>query len=113
VVLTAAVRATRDVDADTTDLGQALLLQPLADGLGETTRLGDRDVAGVGTGAGHHVTGQLGTGTGHVDRLQPVEEHPQLRLGEATEHHVLTVAEPDVGPQLALDRRQRHGTERP
>ena len=50
VVLAAAVGAARDVDPQPADLGQALLLQPVADGGAEAAALGDGQVAGVGAG---------------------------------------------------------------
>ena len=106
-MLATAVGAAGDVDAHATDLGQPLCLELLADGLGQATRLRDGDVARIGTRAGHDVAGQFGAGAGHLDRLEPGIQHGQLRLGEATEHDVLAVAESHIGAQLALDRGQR------
>ncbi len=107
VVLPARVGAPRDVDAQAPDLGEALLLQPVADRLGQTAALGDGQVAGVGARAGDDVAHQLGTGLGHADRFQSFVERRQLVLGEVAEHDVLPVAEADAGAELALDRSQR------
>ena len=52
VMLAAAVRAARDVDAHAADLGEAVLLERLADCRREAARLRDREVARVGAGAG-------------------------------------------------------------
>ena len=48
VVLPAAVRAARDVDAHSPDVGQAGLFERFADVVGEAAALGDCQVAGVG-----------------------------------------------------------------
>jgi hypothetical protein len=107
VVLAAAVGASGDVDPHAADFGQPFVLQLLADGLGEAARLGDGDVAGVGTGAGDDVAGQLGAGTCHADGLEPFEQDRQLGLGEAAVDDVLAVAQAHVGAELALDRGER------
>src|SRR5690606_28619495 len=72
VVLAAAVGAARDVDAEAADLGQALLLEPLADGGAEAPALGDREVAGVGAGAGDDVTDERSEE--HTSELQSREK---------------------------------------
>src|SRR5437660_984548 len=50
VVLSATVGAARDVDAYTGDLGQALVLECVADRVGKPARLCDREVARVRAG---------------------------------------------------------------
>src|SRR5206468_9745810 len=55
VVLAAAVRAARDVDAHATDLRQAGVFQGVAHSRGETTRLRHRVVARIGPRAGANV----------------------------------------------------------
>ena len=103
MVLATAVGATRDVDAHTAHLGQALFLQLLADRLGQTARLCHGDVARVGTRAGHHVTGKFGTGARHADLVETVVERTQLVFRQIAEHHVLAVRQANVGAELALD----------
>ena len=63
VVLAAAVGAAGDVDAHPGHLGEARLLEGVADGGGEATRLRDGEVAGVGARAGDDVAGELGAGS--------------------------------------------------
>jgi hypothetical protein len=74
---------------------------------GETTALGDGEVAGVGAGAGDDVAGELGAGLGHADRVEPLEQRRELLVGEVAEHDVLAVREPDLGAELPLDRGER------
>ena len=57
VVLAAAVGAARDVDPHAADIGQAGLLERLADVVGQAAALGDGQVAGVGTRAGRRRRG--------------------------------------------------------
>ena len=66
VVLAAAVRAAGDVDAHAGDLGEAGVLERVADRGGEAARLRDREVARVGAGARDDVAGELGAGLGHA-----------------------------------------------
>ena len=106
VVLAAGVRAAGDVDAHATDLGQPRLFERVADVGRQATRLRDREVAGVGTGAGDDVADELGAGFGHADGVEPGEEVGELLLGEATQREVLPVRDPDLGVEVALDLRE-------
>src|SRR3546814_1211813 len=93
--------------SDLTDVGQSVVVEGRTGGVGESTALGDRQVAGVGAGAGDDVAGELGAGLGHPDLGQALEQHGQLALAEPPEGEVLPVRDPHVGTQLPLDRRQR------
>src|ERR671917_2297680 len=107
MVLPAAVGAARDVDAETADLGQALLLELVADGGAQAAALRDGEVARVGPRAGDHVAHQLGAGLAHADGVEPLVQHRELLLCEAAEGDVLPVGEPDLEPHLALDGGER------
>ena len=75
MVLAAAVGAAGDVDAHAADLGEAGLLERVADRRRpRPRRLRDREVAGVGAGAGDDVAGELGAGLGHADVVEAVVE---------------------------------------
>ena len=80
VVLAAAVGAAGDVGAHTRDLGEAGGLERVADRRREAAGLRDREVAGVGAGAGDDVAGELGAGLGHADLGEAVVERPAGRL---------------------------------
>src|SRR5690606_23162123 len=69
VVLTRGVGAARVVGSHPPRLGQALFFEPSADGVGQAPGLRHRQVAGVGAGAGDHVSGELGAGLSHADGL--------------------------------------------
>ena len=112
VVLAARVRAARDVDAHAADLGQPRLFERVADVGGEAARLRDREVAGVGAGAGDDVADELGAGFGHADGVEPGEQLGELLLGEPAQHEVLPVGDPDLGVEVALDLREARGTGR-
>src|SRR5918997_1731162 len=103
VVLPAAVGAARDVDAEAADVGEALLLELVADGGAEAAALGDGQVAGVGTRAGDDVADQLGAGLAHADGVEPLVKRRELLLGEAAEGDVLPVGEAHLEAHLALD----------
>ena len=72
----------------------------------EATRLCDREVAGVGTGARDDVAGELGAGFGHADRAQALVQVGELLLGEPAECEVLTVGDADLDAEVALDLRE-------
>ena len=85
-------------------VGQPGVLEGPADVVGQAPALGHGQVAGVGARAGDHVAGQLGAGLGHAEVGEPAVQVGQLGLGEATEHQVLTVGDPHVGAEVAVDR---------
>ena len=103
VVLAAAVRAARDVDAHAGNLGEALFFEPVADRRGKPTRLRDREVAGVGARAADDVACELGAGLRHADVGQPVVERPQVGLVQVAQREVLAVRHADVEIEVALD----------
>ena len=106
-MLTARVRATRDVHSDTADLGETGVVERSADVGREPAGLRDGEVAGVGARARDHVTGELGAGLGHVELDEAVVERAELVLTKPAEHEVLPVRDPDLGVELALDVGER------
>ena len=71
--------------------------------------LGHGQVAGVGTGAGDDIPGQLGARLGHPDGLQAVVQLGELVGGEAPERQVLAVGHPHLKAEVLDDG--RHGPE--
>ena len=87
------VGAAGDVDAHAADLGEAGLLERVADVGGEAARLRDREVAGVGARARDDVAGELGAGLGHAELGEAVVRSGSCVLGEAAQHEVLAVGD--------------------
>src|SRR5438552_661150 len=103
VMLATAVRAARDVHAHAGNLGQARILERIADRGGQTARLRDREVAGVGARARDDVAGELGARFRHPDVVQPVVQRSYVGLTQVAQREVLTVGDADVEPEVALD----------
>ena len=106
-MLAARIGAARDVYSQTAHLGEAFLVQAVADGVGQTPGLGHGQVAGVGAGAGHNIAQQLRAGLGHADRRQGLEQPGKLVLGQVAEDDVLAVGDPALRAQFPLDVGQR------
>ena len=107
VVLAAAVRAAGDVHAHAGNLGEAGVLERVADRGREAARLRDREVAGVGARARHDVAGELGAGLRHPDVVQAVVERADVGLAQVAQRQVLAVRDADVEPEVALDVGER------
>ena len=95
------------------DLGEAGLVEGPADVVGEAAGLRDGEVAGVGTGAGDDVAGELGAGLGHADLGEAVVEVGGARSSvrsRSAKFWRLVMRTSSV--EVALDVRRAPGTAR-
>jgi hypothetical protein len=100
VVLTAGIRASRNVDAQAANFGQTLGLKCGLDRIGQTAALGDSQVAGVGSRASHDIADQFSRRTRHVECSESIEEERKLLFGEIAQSKVLAIRDADVDSEL-------------
>ena len=67
--------------------------------------MGHRQVAGVGAGARHDISGEFCAGLFHTELCKPLKEGAQLVFGQLAQRQVLAVGDAYLCAKVPLDRR--------
>ena len=93
-MLATGVGAAADVDGQLADIGIGFLDQGLAEGVAQIHGLSQRQIAGIGTGAGHDVVDAIGSRAGEADGLQLGVQALQISQRHEGEQEILRHREP-------------------